>query len=293
MLKFEDLCDMIYSVGVGIRPRSHSFSELRLDLEMEQIKNGFLAFIKRNRSALLKFGLMLLTVVLISTVTFLLLMAFGIVHFDDGIKFNTEVFESFRDSWYGWIIFILLQTVFSMLMCIIPGASMAFILLSKALYPTPWESFLLSFASVMISSSVMYVVGRSGGYKICAHILGDEDCEKSLTLLRNKGTVFFPLMMMFPIFPDDALVMIAGTLKMSLKWFIPSIVVGRGIGIATITFGLSLVPFDKFTSAWHWIAFVLICLVLVVLVFFVANKLNKYMERKRKEHEEAAKAEEE
>lgn len=263
----------------------------RLDLEMEQIKNGLLDFLKRNKSALLKFGLMLLTVVIISTITFLLLMAFGIVHFDDGIQFNTEVFESFRDSWYGWIIFILLQTVLSMLMCIMPGASMAFILLSKALYPTPWESFLLSFASVMISSSVMYIVGRYGGYKICTNILGEEDCEKSLTLLRNKGTVFFPLMMMFPIFPDDALVMIAGTLKMSLKWFIPSIVIGRGIGIATITFGLSLVPFDKFTSVWHWIAFVLICLVLVVLVFFVANKLNKYMERKRKEHEEAAKSE--
>ena len=148
---------------------------------------------------------------------------------------------------------------------------MAFILLSQALYPTSWEAFILSFTSVMISSAMMYIVGRSGGYKICTHILGAEDCEKSLTLLRNKGTVFFPLMMMFPIFPDDALVMIAGTLKMSLKWFSPSIVIGRGIGISTIIFGLSIVPFDKFTSAWHWIAFVAVCLVLVVLVFIAAN----------------------
>lgn len=259
---------------------------------MELIKKSVLDFFKRNKSAILKFGLMLLTVMLISTITFLLLMAFGVVHFDDGIQFNTHVFEAFRDSWYGWIIFILLQTVLSMLMCIMPGASMAFILLSKAMYPTPWEAFILSFASVMISSAMMYIVGRFGGYKICAHILGDEDCEKSLTLLRNKGTVFFPLMMMFPIFPDDALVMIAGTLKMSLKWFIPSIVIGRGIGIATIIFGLSLVPFDKFTAVWHWIIFIAICLALVVLVFFAANKFNNYMERKRKENADASKAEE-
>ena len=259
---------------------------------MEQIKNGLLDFLKRNKAAILKFGLMLLTVVLISTVTFLLLMAFGIVHFDDGMHFNIEVFEAFRSSWYGWIIFILLQTILSILLCIVPGASMAFILLSQALYPTSWEAFILSFTSVMISSAMMYIVGRSGGYKICTHILGAEDCERSLTLLRNKGTVFFPLMMMFPVFPDDALVMIAGTLKMSLKWFIPSIVIGRGIGIATIIFGLSLVPFDKFTSVWHWIAFVLICLVLVVLVFIAANKLNKYMERKRNEHAAANNSEE-
>ena len=259
---------------------------------MEQIKNGVLAFVKRNKAAIFKLGLMLLTVILISTVTFLLLMAFGIVYFDEGMHFNIEVFESFRSSWYGWIIFILLQTTLSMLMCIVPGASMAFILLSQTLYPTSWESFILSFTSVMTSSTVMYIVGRFGGYKICTRILGDEDCEKSLTLLRNKGTVFFPLMMMFPIFPDDALVMIAGTLKMSLKWFIPSIVIGRGIGIATIIFGLSIVPFDKFTSIFHWIAFVLICLVLVILVFYAANKFNNYMEKKRNEQEEMCKAEE-
>ena len=165
---------------------------------MELIKKSVRDFFKKNKAVIFKFALMLLTVVMISTITFLLLMAFGVVYFDEGIQFNTHVFEAFRDSWYGWIIFILLHTVLSMLMCIMPGASMAFILLSKALYPTPWEAFLLSFASVMVSSSMMYILGRFGGYKICSNILGEEDCDKSLTLLRNKGTVFFPLMMMFP-----------------------------------------------------------------------------------------------
>jgi uncharacterized membrane protein YdjX (TVP38/TMEM64 family) len=112
-------------------------------------------------------------------------------------------------------------------------------------------------------------------------MLGEKDCEKASELLNNKGAVFFPLMMMFPIFPDDALVMIAGTLKMSLKWFIPSIVIGRGIGIAMIVFGLGNIPYDKFTTPWHWIAFVLICAALVVLVLFLAYKFNKFLEKKR------------
>ena len=241
-------------------------------------------FLKKYREILLKFAMMLATIITISVVTLLILMATGIIYFDDGMQFHTEMFDSFKSSWYGVIVFILLQTLLSMLMCIIPGAAMAFILLSKALYPVPWQAFILSFASVMISSSAMYIVGRSGGYKICTMILGKEDCDRSLTLLRNKGTVFFPLMMMFPIFPDDALVMMAGTLKMSLKWFIPSIVAGRGIGIATIIFGLSIIPFDKFTSAWHWVAFIAISAVLIVLVFWLAMKLNKYMERKRNEN---------
>jgi uncharacterized membrane protein YdjX (TVP38/TMEM64 family) len=178
---------------------------------------------------------------------------------------------------------MVLQTGLSMLLCVIPGASMAFILLSKTLYPVAWQAFLLSFASVMIASTVMYLVGRFGGYRLCVKFLGEEDCEKALGLLRDKGTVFFPLMMMFPIFPDDALVMIAGTLKMSLKWFIPSIVIGRGIGIATIVFGLAIVPFDKFTSIWHWILFILVCIILVALVLLAAIRFNKAMEKKKAE----------
>ncbi len=248
---------------------------------MKFISEKIKPFLREHKKQILNVLFTLITVVLISVLTFVILLAFNIVYFDDGIQFNVELFESFRDSWYGWIIFILLQTVLTMLLCVMPGASMAFILLAKALYPVAWQSFLLSFISVMISSTSMYIMGRFGGYKLCEKLLGEEDCEKSLGLLRDKGTVFFPLMMMFPVFPDDALVMIAGTIKMKLAWFIPSIVFGRGIGIATIIFGLSLVPFDKFTSIWHWIVFVLLCALFICIVFFCAIRFNKYLEGRK------------
>ena len=77
------------------------------------------------------------------------------------------------------------------------------------------------------------------------------------------------------------LTMVAGTLKMSLKWFIPSIVIGRGIGVATIVFGVSIVPFDKFTTPWHWIIFILLCALGIAAVFFAASRFNKFMEKKR------------
>ena len=93
-------------------------------------------------------------------------------------------------------------------------------------------------------------------------------------------------MMLFPIFPDDALVMIAGTLKMSLKWFIPSIIIGRGIGVATIVFGLTSIPYDKFTTVWHWIGFILICAAAIFTVFFLAHKFNKFMEKRNAPKEE-------
>jgi len=240
------------------------------------------SFFQKNKKAIIDLLLLLAAVVTVSLITLLLLLAFDIVHINDGIHFNEDVFHSFRTSWYGWIIFSLIMTILTILLCVIPGVSMAFILLTQAIYPVAWEAFVLSIVRVIFCSALMYAIGYFGGYKLCVKFLGKDDCEKALGLLRDKGTVYFPLMMMFPVFPDDALVMIAGTLKMSLKWFIPSIIVGRGIGIATIVFGFGSIPFDKFTTVWHWIGFVLFCIVGIAFVFFLAHKLNRYMDSKRK-----------
>ena len=162
---------------------------------------------------------------------------------------------------------------------------MAFIILLQSLYERPIVAFIVTFSGVMLSSLMMYIIGRFGGYNLGKIIIGEEDCKKASNLLNSKGLIYFPMMMMFPVFPDDALVMVAGTLKMSLKWFVPSIVIGRGIGVATIVFGLSIVPFDKFTSAWHWVIFILACLLAIVAVFFLANKFNKFLEKKRNHNE--------
>lgn len=247
------------------------------------------SFFQKYKKAIIDLLLMVAAVAAISLITLLLLVVFDVIYIGDGVHFNEAVFHSFRTSWYGWIIFSLIMTVLTVLLCVIPGASMAFVLLTQALYPIAWEAFLLSIIRVLICSALMYAIGYFGGYKLCVKFLGKEDCEKALGLLRDRSTVYFPLMMMFPVFPDDALVMIAGTLKMSLKWFIPSIIVGRGIGVATIVFGLGSIPFDRFTTVWHWIAFVLVCLLGIAFVFYLAHKLNRYMDGKRKASSEKTK----
>ncbi len=241
------------------------------------------SILKRNKSLLIHSLWLVLGVVAVSVVSLMILVACNIVYFDDGMKFNSELFMSFKSEWYGWIAFIALQTVLSILLCAIPGAAMAFTLLSMTIYTDPAHAFIISFVAMLIASSSLYVVGRFGGYKLCVKFLGDGDCERALTLLHDKGTVYFPLFMIFPTFPDEALTMVAGTIKMSLKWFIPSIVIARGIGIAAITFGLSSIPFDKFTTPFHWIGFILLCAIAIIVVFWGAHKINVIMEKRRSE----------
>ena len=245
---------------------------------------GFSAFAKKYEK-ITRALLMLLIFVVISLVSALLLYAFGVIYYDEGIRINKELFLYFSTTWYGCIVIIIAQVIITSLLSFVPGASMAFIILLQSLYEKSWVAFIVAFSGVMLSSLMMYLIGRFGGYGLGKRIIGEEDCKKASELLNNKGLIYFPMMMMFPIFPDDALVMVAGTLKMSLKWFIPSIVFGRGIGVATIVFGFSIVPFDKFTSPWHWVLFILACALVIVAVFFAANRFNKYMEKKRNSSE--------
>ena len=242
-------------------------------------------FWERNKKKIVSVLVMVASVVALSVVAMLILWAFGVIYFNDGIQINAELFDSFKNAWYGWLIVLAIEVLITTVLCFIPGVSMAFILLLQAMYENPWHAFALAFIGVMLASLLMYLTGRFGGYRICEKLLGKEDCEKASQLLNNKGAVYFPIMMLFPMFPDEALTMVAGTLKMSLKWFVPSIVIGRGIGIASIVFGLGNIPYDKFTSIWHWVAFIAACAIVVVAVFYAAYRFNKFLEKRNNKQE--------
>lgn len=239
--------------------------------------------VKSKKKLIIDIIIALLILLTISLITMIILFSFNILSFDKGFKFNPTIFDSFKNAWYGWIIFILIQSFLSILLSAIPGASMAFIILSTTIYKYQWQAFILSLASVSISSTIMYTIGRFGSYKLWSKFLGQKDIEKSLELLKSKSTVYFPLMMTFPLFPDDALVMMAGAVKMSLKWFIPSIIVGRGIGILTIVYGLTIIPFSSFTSIYDWLVCITVFAFWLIIIFKLANKLDKKINEKKED----------
>jgi len=140
--------------------------------DLKKVWDKIKSFFVKNKKILLQTLFLILGVVAISVLSLLLLIFFNVVYFDDGMKFNSELFMSFKDAWYGWLVFIILQTVLSMLLCAIPGAAMALTLLSMTIYTEPWQAFVISFIAMLIASGSLYVVGRYGGYKICEKLLG-------------------------------------------------------------------------------------------------------------------------
>ena len=249
-----------------------------------ELKNKLIKMFTERKQQIKGFASAIGTVFLVSIVTFAILFATEVfVQGPDGIKFNEELFRIYQGTLWGTVAITGMLSVLTILLCFIPGLSMAFILLINHLYPDPVAAFFISFARVMLSSALLYILGRFGGYTLCKKLLGEADSEKALTLLRNNGTVYFPLMMMFPIFPDDALTMVAGTIRMKLAWFIPSVVIGRGVGVATIIFGMQTMLPDKSSDSYIYDWFILATVVAfgLVCVFYLANKLNKMMALKR------------
>ena len=242
-------------------------------------------FWNKYKGAILKLLMILVACIFVSFLALLILYIFKIVYFNHGIRINASVFNDFQDNWYGILLSILFYIFVNSSLSFVPGKSMALTILYQAVFNSPWKAFLIVFTGIELSSIIMYLVGRYGGYNICKKILGEKDCERASKLLNNRGVIYFPLMMIFPLFPDDALVMLAGTFKMKLKWFIPSIIIGRGVGAATVIFGIKIIPFDKFTSFWHWLLFIIGFLLFIVLVFYLAHLLNKYLDEQRKKTE--------
>lgn len=142
-----------------------------------------------------------------------------------------------------------------------------------------WTAFFLSYIAVMLGSIIMFWIGRKAGRKFLNLFVNDEKLEKWVDRL-SHGKYLFALMMLFPLFPDDVLCLVAGLTNMSFKFFFWTNVLARGIGIAcTVFFGSgAIIPF----SGWGLFVWGLIGLLIVLLFYFsikFKDKLDEIINR--------------
>ena len=83
----------------------------------------------------------------------------------------------------------------------------------------PGMASLLSLAGIFLGSFFAFFIGDKFGEKVVKWIVGEEKTKKYSNLLYDKGKYMFFLMMLFPIFPDDILCLVAGMTSMSYRFF--------------------------------------------------------------------------
>lgn len=94
----------------------------------------------------------------------------------------------------------------------------------------------------MLAALTSYFIGYKFGSKAVKWIAGDEEeFNKWCVVINNKGKWWYAASIILPIFPDDLLCIVAGSVKMNLPFYIVANFIGRTIGLITMILTLKLV----------------------------------------------------
>lgn len=211
---------------------------------------------------LLRLFFILMIIVTTILFLFLVLKRTGIWQKVNSIQKIKAIVE--KGGVFSFLIFIILQILQTTVLQI-PAV---FVTIAGALIFGKWTAFLLSFIAIMIGSLIMFWIGRKAGRKFLNWIIGEESTNKWIEKLSNGKYLFF-LMMVFPVFPDDILCVVAGLTNMSFPFFLWTNVIARGIGVATTVFFGSgaVIPFHG------WGLFVWgIILIFAAILFYLSIK---------------------
>lgn len=177
---------------------------------------------------------------------------------------------------WGVLVFVAL-TIFQVVVLPIPAPIT--ILIGVAIYGSVM-SFILSTIGTIIGSVISFALGKIFGKRLICWMVGKETTEKYAELLNKKGRFLFVLMLLFPVFPDDMLCMVAGMTAMTYKYFFVACCLTRPVMIAFTCFlgSGNLIPFE----GWGipvWIA--LFCIMIVGFIFLTVFKERLFKRRKK------------
>lgn len=225
----------------------------------------------------LKILIVLLVVAGISVGLFFILRANGLT--------DPDLLRDFIKKTGPWaiIVYIVLRVLCTVFLSFVPACSMIFDILSVKTFdylPLP-VVFLICFASVLFTSIVMDLIGRFGGNKAIIKILGQEEYDEAEGLVQEKGMVYVPVMYLLPIFPDDGICMVTGATKMNFWVHFLEIFLCRGIGCATVVFGLQIIPpeVSSFTSRniIDYLRVALVIIAYLALLFYFTRRIDKWL----------------
>ena len=227
---------------------------------------------KETKSKIFKITLIMVIFFLIALAVFMPLKLSGAL---DKIS-NAEDFKQIINDGgiYSYLIFFLVQFLQA---TFLPIPAMVTTITGTLIFG-PFISFLISFIAIMLASFLMFFLGKKVVKNFVIWAIGKDDFEKWSNVL-SKGKYTFFLMMLFPLFPDDILCLLAGaTMMMSYKFFIVTNLITRPIGILATCYLASgrLIPF----SGWGipvWTVLAILGITSLVLSLKYQNKIEQFI----------------
>lgn len=130
-------------------------------------------------------------------------------------------------------------------------------------------------SAYMVGCIVAYWIGRKFGVRAVKWCAGsEEDYKKWSTTLNSKGKWWYLVTVVFPMFPDDILCMVAGAVKFNFKFYVFANFIGRTIGLVTALLTLNLLNMSDSNFPYMIIVWA-VALIAEFVIYLVLKKKEK------------------
>lgn len=231
------------------------------------------------RSCGVMYKLCLITVVLISVCVLALyfLKVSGFLNKIDSVEALRKYVESYgKNAVWIFIVLQFLQVIVLPIPAVITVA--AGVLLFGA-----FKSAVYSCIGIIVGSLVAFFIGKVFGYKVAKWLVGKENLDKWLNVIKGKDKIILTFMFLFPFFPDDVLCFVAGITTMSPLFFIIMIFITRIISVFASCYSIngSIIPFNTWWGLVLWGIFVAATVVLAVLIYKKGDKIERWFKARK------------
>ena len=197
------------------------------------------------------------------------------------IVFLIPAVDNFFKGWVekstGWVLWLVLWILFFLQTNLIqiPAVSLLQISVHSGIEVLSWQYILLVMSAYMGGCILSYWLGRWFGSKAVKWVAGsEEDFDKWSKFINEKGKIWYLLSVLLPVFPDDILCIIAGSLKMDFGFYTLANLIGRSIGLITMLVVLKYVGIASSSIPFMLIVWC-VGLVAEIITLIVLNKNTK------------------
>lgn len=193
---------------------------------------------------------------------------------------SVEDLRNYVSGFGGYAVFIFIAIQFLQVVVLpIPG----FITVSVGvLLFGAFRGSVYSIIGIVSASIVAFFIGRVFGYKVAGWLVGKENLDKGLELVKGKDKVILTFMFLFPFFPDDVLCFVAGLSSMSVPYYIVMITITRIINIVVSAYSVngSIIPYNTWWGILLWIAVFILVAALCYAIYKHGDKIENFFKSK-------------
>lgn len=175
---------------------------------------------------------------------------------------------------YGMIVYTLIQLLQVMF---VPIPSLIITLTGVLIYG-PFVASVLCCIAVVGGSILSFTLGKTFGFKLVAWVVGRDSALKYASVLNKRGKFFLTIAFLLPLFPDDALCLIAGMTTMEYKDFILISSITRPIGVICMCYfgGGYIIPFTGW-GLYVWGFLLVLIIIAVIMVYKYQDKIEDFI----------------